>query len=353
MKQIALLLVICLLLSGCTSWMDGSHLTVTPHQEQIPNVQTAAVTAASYAELRSVMEKLVESGAESGVINVSEYDPELLEMGIRLAAGYVQNQFPLGVYAIESLQYEIGTGGGQPAVSVSISYIHGRSEIRKIREVDDMSEAQGAIEDALEDCAEGVVLLIERYSESDLAQMVEDYAANHPDLIMELPQVAVGVYPDSGSSRVVELKFTYQSSRDALRQMQSQVERVFTSAVLYTSSDAAESRKFTQLYTFLMERFDYKLETSITPAYSLLCHGVGDSKAFATAYAAMCRQAELECQVVSGTRDGEPWSWNLILEDGVYYHVDLLRSSESGNIQRLTDEEMAGYVWDYSAYPAA
>ena len=353
MKRIVLLLALCLLLSGCDSWMDGSHLTVTPHQEQIPNVQTAAVSAANYDELRAVMEKIVESGAENGVINVSEYAPEQLEIGVRLAAGYVQNQFPVGVYAIENLQYEIGSGGGQPAVSVSISYIHGRSEIRKIREVDDILEAQEAIEDALEECAEGVVLLIDDYEESDLVQMVDDFADQNPDVVMEVPQVAVGVYPDSGISRVVELKFTYQSSRDALRQMQSQVERVFTSAVLYTSSDAAESRKYTQLYTFLMERFDYKLETSITPSYSLLCHGVGDSKAFATAYAAMCRMAELNCQVVSGTRDGEPWYWNLILEDGVYYHVDLLRSSEASSLQRLTDEEMAGYVWDYSAYPAA
>ena len=353
MKRIALLLALCLLLSGCTAWMDGSHLTVTPHQEQIPNVQTAAVTASNYDELRSVMEKIVESGAESGVINVAEYDPEQLELGIRLAATYVQNQFPLGVYAIENLQYEIGSGGGQPAVSVSISYIHGRSEIRKIQEVDDMSEARAAIEEALADCAEGVVLLIDEYRETDLAQMVEDFAYQNPNVVMEVPQAAVGVYPDSGSSRVAELKFTYQSSRDALRQMQSQVERVFTSAVLYTSSDAAESRKYTQLYTFLMERFDYKLETSITPSYSLLCHGVGDSRAFATVYAAMCRMAQLDCQVVSGTRDGEPWYWNLILEDGVYYHVDLLRSSETGSLQRLTDDEMVGYVWDYSAYPEA
>ena len=69
---------------------------------------------------------------------------------------------------------------------------------------------------------------------------------------------------------------------------------VFESAVLYVSGDGAEKQKFSQLYAFLMERFDYKVETSITPAYSLLRHGVGDSRAFATVYAAMCRLAGLE-----------------------------------------------------------
>ena len=97
----------------------------------------------------------------------------------------------------------------------------------------------------------------------------------------------------------------------------------------------------------------HTLETSITPIYSLLRHGVGDSKAFATVYAAMCRQADLECKVVTGTKEGEPWVWNMICVDGVYAHVDLLESLEAGRMQVRYQNEMDGYVWDYSAYPEA
>lgn len=348
---ICLAAALSLLLCGCSTWMDGSHVSVTPHQEQIPNVQNESVSAADYTQLRSVLEDLVKSGAETGVINVAEYDQEQVENGMETAANYVCSQFPLGAYAIENLSYEIGTGGGQPAISVSISYIHGRSEIRQIRSVANMTTAQTIIEDALDACSEGAVLLINTYEEMDIAQMVEDYAELNPDTVMETPQVAVGVYPDSGSSRVMEVKFTYQTSRDALRQMQTEVERVFTSAGLYFNRDGTDAQKYSQLYTFLMERFDYKVETSITPSYSLLSHGVGDSEAFAMVYAAMCRQAGLDCQIVSGTRDGEPWFWNLILEGETYYHVDLLRSSTEGSFRKLTAEEMEGYVWDYSAYP--
>ncbi len=94
---------------------------------------------------------------------------------------------------------------------------------------------------------------------------------------MELPQLSVGTYPELGPSRVMEMKFTYQTSRDALRSMQNQVQRVFASASLYISRDDAQAQKFAQLFSFLMERFDYELEASITPTYSLLCHGVGIS----------------------------------------------------------------------------
>ena len=101
-----------------------------------------------------------------------------------------------------------------------------------------------------------------------------------------------------------------------------------------------------------MERFDYSLETTITPAYSLLHEGVGDCTAFATVYAAMCRKAGLECHVVSGTREGEPWSWNLIYFMGNYFHVDLLFCSQTGGFAASLGSEMTDYEWDHSAYPS-
>ena len=349
-KIICFAAAVCLLLGGC-SWMDGSYVSVTPHQEQLSAVQSGDVSARDYLELRSALEEMVDSGVESAVINVAEYKQEMVERGIRTAVNYIQELYPLGAYAVDEVEYEIGSGGGQPAIAVEISYIHGRSEIRQVKEVRNMEKAGKAIAVELEQCSEGVVLLIDEYEAVDLVQLVEDYAENNPDIVMETPQVAVGIYPDAGTSRVVELKFTYQTSRDSLRQMQNQVQRIFESAALYVSSDAADTQKYAQLYTFLMERSDYQIKTSITPSYSLLNHGVGDCKAFAMVYAAMCRQAGLECQIVSGTRAGEPWYWNLIQVDGIYYHVDLLQSSAAGWFQKLTDAEMHGYVWDYSAYP--
>ena len=167
---------------------------------------------------------------------------------------------------------------------------------------------------------------------------------------MEVPQVTQALY-GTGESRVVELIFSYQTSRDSLRRMQAQVKPVFESAVLYVSGDGDDYQKFSQLYAFLMERFDYKQETSITPAYSLLRHGTGDSRAFAQVYAAMCRDAGLTCLTVTGTRDGEPWTWNIVRDGEGFYHVDLLRCSEGGRYRECTDEEMEGYVWDYSEYP--
>ena len=65
----------------------------------------------------------------------------------------------------------------------------------------------------------------------------------------------------------------------------------------------------------------------------------------------MCRRAGLEGSTVTGTRAGEAWYWNIIQDNGKYFHVDLLRCSETGSFEKKPDSRMSGYVWDYSAYP--
>lgn len=351
MKRTIIILtaVLCLALTGC-NLMKGNYVSVTPHQEQTSDVQSEVLSASSYTELLSVLTQMVSSGTENAVIYVADYDQDQVANGMTAVARYLQKSYPIGAYAIDQISYEIGTSGGKPAVSVSISYIHGRSEIRKIQKVQNMAAVRSEISDSLKSCDAGVVILVENYEEMDIAQFVDDYAMQNPDIVMETPQVAVGYYPESGTTRVLELSFIYQTSRDVLRQMQSQVEPYFEAASLYVSGDGADAQKYAQLYAFLMERYDYKIETSITPAYSLLCYGVGDSEAFASVYAQMCRQAGLECQVVSGTRAGEPRFWNMVCDNGVYYHVDLLQCSANGYFQKMTDAQMEGYVWDYSAY---
>ena len=297
------------------------------------------------------LEELIASGMESAVINVADYPSDTVENGVKLAVRYAKGTYPMGAYAVENMECELGTSGGQPALAVTITYRYSWAQIQRIRKLEDMEAVETAVTQALKSFDASAVLLVEAYEPWDFTQIVEDYAVGHPEIVMETPQVTVNTY-GSGKARVVELIFTYQNSRDALRQMQSQVEPVFNSASLYVSGEGADRQKFSQLYAFLMERFDYTVETSITPAYSLLRHGVGDSRAFATVYAAMCRGAGLECRIVTGTHAGEPWTWNMVLDNGYWYHVDLLRSSNLGGYREFTDSEMRNYVWDYSAYPA-
>ena len=351
-KLMIALLSLALLLSGC-SWVGNNYVSVKPHQAENTGTQTDNLTVHKYIELQNILSDLVENGMENAVIYLPDYAPDLVANHMALAIRHITEALPIGAYAIDHVDYELGTSAGQQAVSVNISYLHGRAEIRQIQQVADMEAATELIQTALADCSDSLIFYVKEFSDTDLVQLVADYSAENPNVVMEIPQLSVGLYPEKGKSRLVELKFTYQTSRDTLRTMQTQVKRVFASAALYINQNDAPQQKFSQLYAFLTERFDYKYDTSITPSYSLLSHGVGDAKAFATVYAAMCRRAGLQCQVVTGTRNGEAWYWNLVgLEDG-FFHVDLLESQKVGQMRYLLDDQMTGYVWDYSAHPAA
>ncbi len=349
-RIVLLTAAVCLLLSGCSLW-DGQHLSVTPHRQQRQNAQTDTITASNYVQLREALTEIIAGGTEVAAIHLGSYPESGIEQGIQRAIDHALENDPIGAYAVEEIQYEIGSSSGVPALSVTIAYRHNRSEIQRIRNAEGVERSEKIVAEALEGYENSLVLLLSDYQPRDYAQFAQDYAELHPDLVMETPQVSQNIF-GTGKRRVVELIFTYQTSRDSLRRMQTLVKPVFDAAELYVSGDGEPRQKYAQLYAFLMERFDYKQETSITPAYSLLRHGVGDSRAFATVYAAMCRSAGLECLTVTGTRSGEPWSWNMILLEDRYCHVDLLRSSESGGYRAWSDGQMNGYVWDYSEYPA-
>lgn len=352
-RLVFLLVALCLLLSGCDMWMAGSYHSVTPHQEADTTVYEGAVELSSYTKLYQALCDMVADGIQTGVFHFASIEENQLKTYLNMATTGVVTSDPVGAYAVDTIDWEVGTNAGRTAVSVTVHYTHSRSEILRIKQVSTMEQAYEQIHQALRDCEPNVVVLVEAYEATDMVQKVQDFVEQNPNLCMEMPQVSPAVYPQSGSRRVVELSFAYQNSREDLRQMQTYVEPIFRAANLNVSAEEGETTKFSRMYAFLMERTDYQLETSITPAYSLLRHGVGDSRAFAQVYAAMCREAGLECHVVTGSRDGNPWTWNLICADGVYYHVDLLRSLSAGKLQRLTEADMPGYVWDYTAYPEA
>ena len=347
---VVLCLFMVLSLTGCDFWMNGNYSKVVPHDMQEEITPSDKLEAYSYGELKDAMVGLVLQGAQEGVIYYPKEDSRTLASYMDVVSRYIMNEHPVGAYAVSSIEHEIGTNGGVQAVAVTISYARSIAQIRNLQSVEGMAEAKELINGALEKYEPSVVFFTQTHDDTDLVQYVRDYVDANPDVCMELPLVSVMTYPEFGVTRVVELVFSYQTSRDTLRSMQQDVAPVFESAELYVSGNAGKWEKYAQLYSFLMERHNYTLQTSITPAYSLLRHGVGDSKAFAVVYATMCRRAGLSCDVVSGTKDSESYTWNVIRDENTYYFVDLLYCSQNGRFLPRLASEMDGYVWDYDQY---
>ena len=351
MKRIAaLFLAMSLLLCGCSFWLDGSYSSVKPHEEPSKQTGDTAVTVYNYTDVTTVLRNLIESGKNSGMLSMQYDSEEKAQADLDQAVLETGKNNPFAAYAVEKIDYQFGTSGGRKAASVQITYFENRTQLDKIQRAKTLEQVQQLIAQQLDACAAGVVVYFDGSEQPDYVQMVADYALVYPQRVMEAPEVTVSLYPEQGEKQIAELKFSYQTSRAELRTLQNKVAPVFTSAAQHVSGKWSTEEKAQRLYEFLMERYEYNIQTSITPAYSLLLHGVGDHRAFAMVYGAMCREAGLNCYMVTGTRSGTPWVWNAVQLDGEYYYIDLLNSADSG-FRLYAQEEMKEYVWDYSAYP--
>lgn len=350
MRKIIILIVLtAFLLSGCGSWLDGEYHSVRPHASDGITLPDDVVTVSDYIQLRDALVEMVTSGQLESTFYITGFELSEADQHMSAAINHVKQSSAVGSYAVDEIRYESGTSGGAAAIAIHVTYLHGRQEILRIKNANNMDAVKSLIGQAIKDCDPSVVIKVDKYKALDTELFVQEYAFQNPDLCMELPQVTTNVYPQYGDERVIELSFTYTTARDTLKNMQSTVSPIFAAAELYVHSSENEMQKYEQLYAFLMERFDYTVETSITPAYSLLRYGVGDSRAFALVFNKICQNADLDCQVISGTRDGAAHYWNRIRIENVEYHLDLLASNEKGEFTVMLPEEMAGYVWDYSA----
>lgn len=351
MRLIAMLLAFSLMLTGC-NWMTGAYSSIRPHTQSYSpaNRDTPSSTATTFLELRSAVCDLIDDGQERGLILLEDYDLQNLQTDVLSVVEYALESYPLGCYALEDLLWELGSSGSDPVLHLTLSYRINRNTISSIQKARTSSAARPLIHQAMAACEALLVFQVGSYSDTDFLQIVRDYAQKNADIVMEMPQVILSTYPEEGTRRLVEMKFSYQNSREQLRAMQQDVQQVTQSAMWYLLPNHTPMEHYAQLYTFLMERFEYRLESSITPAYSLLLDGIGDSNAFASVYHMLCQKAGLYSQIVSGKRNGENWYWNLIYDGEQYYHVDLL---SSGEFLPLEDWKLEAYAWNRSSYPAS
>ena len=349
---LALLLALCLLLCGCNNFLDGSYASVTPHTAQQVQTSQGMVNVSTFQECIKFLTDMTENGRENAIFALDPTNAADILENMDAAIVYVSKSTPIGAFTVDEISYEVGSTAGMQVVGITVSYNANQLAIKTMRSVKDSEDALLMIEEALTQCKDRLVIYLDAYTYLDFDKYIREFVINRPDVVMETPQVDIRFYPEIGDARVMDVRFSYQNQLESLRQMQNYVQPVFAAAELNVRGEDVESTKLSMLYSFLMERNDYRLGTSNTPAYSLLRHGVGNSVAFARVYAAMCRKAGLECYVVSGTRNGEPWTWNIIRDGDLYYHLDLLRADELGGFYRWTDAEMEGYIWDYSSYPA-
>lgn len=350
-RLLALLLLLSVLLTGCGVWMNEPFVSVTPHVEDyVQPDQPVAEVATSYEELYALLLRLIEDSTTQATVDVSEYTGSL-ERELRRAINQARREDPLAAYTVTEIATETAEVGVRHIVTIEIGYIEDLELLKEMKRAWGPTGVISQVETALKTAERRILLEVNGYQELELEELVQAYYTDHLDEVMELPQLTVAVYPDKGNERIVQIDFAYTHDQQTLVSMADEVQTMLTSAALYIRGQETQLARAERLGAFLRPMLTQSGSTT-TPVYSLFHDGIASSHSLAHVFRLLCRENGLECQVVTGTKDGEAYDWNILTLDGVSCHVDLMDSWLQDDLVPRFDDEMERYAWDRETYPA-
>lgn len=355
MKRIILILLCLLVFSGCSALAPDSYLSVTPHENsEIRPISTDAITANDFRSLRNAILSFVRNGQTEGIIHVTNYTGNV-ETDLQRAAYEVSTIDPLGAYAVEYMTHSCNLLVSYYEIRVSITFRRSAREIADIRSISTEAQMEELLTAALKTFDDRIALRLNNYRKQDqsVIPFLETYCAENYASIMEVPEVSVSVYPETGSSRIVEVNFQYRHNPQGLQAKQRAVAKSVDAAAEYIRYRQQDYEKVQLLYSYLTQRFQYRSAETVTPLYDVLYTGIADPTGLAQAWQLICDKAGVECMIVSGMKHGEPYTWNIIRTGSHYRHLDLAQCvlDRSGLIT-YSDGQMSAYYWDARQYPA-
>ncbi|MDR1132365.1 MAG: transglutaminase domain-containing protein [Oscillospiraceae bacterium] len=358
-----------LYLSGCTALFKKEYLSVSAYQEGAHSADSGEIRLISdYTALKSAIISLVNEHKTEGRLRFTNYEGTI-QQDLSQAIWDVQAQSALASFAADKkIYYDLNSIVTYYEAVIHITYTRTQSEIDAVRYITGRSAFADVFGPMLEELAGYAALRMTSatISAEEISEAVVTAYEKNPAACVVSPQVTVRIHPESGLQRIIEVELEYGWKLTELQKMKSalqeRIEKVVSGISGVRPAEIALElfRRLSQNCKYdpdgLMRSSRSELNSGLgSTAYGALVEGYADSKGFAVAYSALCREAGIECLVVSGTRDGEPHSWNIIgIGDG-YHHADASAYPllELDSAFLLSDGQMArNSVWDTGKYPA-
>ena len=351
MRRLALCLCICLLLTGC-SLTANTYQSERKHEETTNQTPlSAAVEVSDFEEMKEAILQFISVGRESGSIRTKNYTGNVEEDAAQAVYDATRKD-PVGAFAVDYLNYNCVKIVNYYEITVDITYRNAIYEVDTIHKIRGEADIELQVQKALQNFTGRLAMRMQEDQSYDIAAIMDAFYVEHPEKMVEVPQVNVMVYPESGPERVVEVEFAYRHTPQELHQMEEAIEESVAAAAEYIRYRDSDRSKVQLLHTYLTERFGYEPKETATPIYSALCEGVADPVGLAQGFAMICRRAGVECYYVTGLYGGESCVWNIVSDDGDFRHIDLSQSMGEGDTLRLmTDWEMSDYYWNTQDYP--
>lgn len=349
-KHLLIVLVSTLLLSGCSALLEREYSHVTTHNA-VPATEgdPSILRADSYQELVNALIYFVNGGVEAGTVRLYT-DTENVEPFLADACLEVVQEDPLGAYCVEFIKYSVDPVVTYSQAQVDITYRRTREQVASIVQATGVTAIRSELESALASFAPERVLRISYFEENEafIQNLARQAYYDAPAFALGMPEISVSIYPKSGRQRIVEIRLDYPLDLSELEKRQNALSDVLEELAWDLTGQPQLPQ--TAANTLMgLGRYDPQGGGTV---WDLFDTKRANSEGLALAYAALCQQLELPCQVVQGTLEEEPHFWNVVQTAEGYRHIDLSNlDGEDGPL--YTDQQFAelGRTWDESSLP--
>ena len=352
-KRLFVFALICgllLTLPGCAAMLNREYSFSTIHADYPVSDKSAVLQAENYQGLVNAILYFVTEHKDSGIVHLTyAQDEARVDSELEAACREVCGEDPLGAYAVEDIQYASQHMTAYYEVTVSITYAHSEEEVSAIVPVAGSSAIRQTVSAAMTAFADKCVFRVSYFTGDvlSLRQLVRQTWLDTP-LALAGPKPEITLYPNSGTSRIVEVALIWPQDPAALAEQGQKLEQ--RALELLEQADLSPENLTPEvLLKILKDAAVYDPEGEST-AYAVLVDGRGNALGFAQALRLLCQLTDLEATVVEGRLEDERQFWLIVNTPDGYRHLDPTLSQPV----YATDDAFteAGYTWDIDRYPA-
>jgi len=203
---ISLALALCLL-TGCASLLERSYTTVEPHSSKFWESEAAdTLRAENYQDIVNDLLLLIGQHTETATLRLYDFTDDLtVSETLERATTEIQQETPMGAYAVEYITSASQSQRGYYEVSIQISYRRTMEQIQSVVNATSPEALYSLLESALDAGKTELAVRIGYWGqdgrdkvEAAMAQLREDRALG------ETPAWGVYYYPANGQVGLIE-----------------------------------------------------------------------------------------------------------------------------------------------------
>jgi hypothetical protein len=346
--------------------LEGEEYIESPHGGiKVQETPAANIEARNYGELAAAILGFVTAHEDTGLINVYGYDGDV-DADVELACGEVRADTPIGAFAVSDMTWFVTKIVSYYEIEVNITYRRTKQQLDGMVAASSLRYLKSELLDMMGRYSESAIIntRLGDITDGDVLRYIEETYYENPLEIIMLPVADVGVFPERGAERIIEITFGQRNPSNIALTYAGALARAARN-IAETVSGSSDGEILLSLLSKLIDSSEYDADAAQlgqystqnfnATAYGALVYGTAIGEGYAMAYKALCDELGLECTVVLGELAGLKHAWNIARINGDYYHIDAamcdLNGIETAFLKNDAEMPDGGYSWDAERYP--